>query len=365
MLVQSEYPRGPYKYDMMLIRAPPNIEDNDVCLKSKCVAIGTSVVSNLSLATSDENEVKNDCARGNVTSSQRGLWFSFLGTGERVWVDTCARLGTLGEPTPTQVSVYVGSCGWATLQCVAGARDPCSSFIFDAALEKITFGTQANTVYYVLVQNLGVNDRSSLFNLQITNIPTISNDECSAATPFTIGQTIDGDLEFATPEPKGTINNCMYPSERYRGLWYSFQGNGGVVTFLGDCSTDTTGTHISIYKGTCGVATLQCVVGFDIRCAQSNVSTLSGTKYYVHVADIGRWPPGRTRFGFSTASLSPVAPINALTAAPTKTLPTGTPPAFRTAANAAPPQAYTTLCCKVPAVSPPNPPACRKFCRTR
>jgi hypothetical protein len=40
VLVQSLDPSGPYNYDMMLVSASPNIDDNDVCPKSKCVAIG-------------------------------------------------------------------------------------------------------------------------------------------------------------------------------------------------------------------------------------------------------------------------------------------------------------------------------------
>jgi hypothetical protein len=276
MLVQSIYSGSPYNYDLMLVSASPNIDDNDVCSTSKRLTIGTTVVSNISLATSDENEVMSDCAGGNVTSSlQGGLWFSFLGTGGRVWVNTCDRVASRG--LPTQVSVYKG-CGQTTLQCVVGVRDPCSGFVFDVALEKFIFSTEANTTYYVLVRNLGFGDGSSLFGLRITDVPRIANDECSGATPIAIGQRIDGDLQFATPEPKGTINDCMYsPStftEGRSGVWYSCQGNGGVATILGNCSSDTTGIHISVYSGTCGAAMLQCVVGFDSVCGWSGSSTI-------------------------------------------------------------------------------------------
>jgi hypothetical protein len=400
MLVQSTYSIGPYNYDLMLVNAPPNIGDNDVCSKSQRVKMWTNVVGNISFATSDENEVTSDCVGGSVTSSQQwGLWYRFLGTGASVWVNTCAAVGS--NTMQTQVSVYKGSCGQATLQCVAGALNPCM-LIADAPLQKFTFGTEANTIYYVLVRNRYYGERVSLFNLQITSVqkPRMDNDECSAATPIMIGQSIVGDIEFANPEPTGAIKDCMYSPGTFnkgrRGLWYSFQGNGGAVKILGRCFMDSTGTHISIYTGTCGVATLQCVSGFDIYCGSSiasigssNINTVSGTRYYVHVSDIENWP--FAEFGFSTTLLSPVAPIKALPVAPTITSPIGEAPAPRPPMPAgpmqsppsspkgvspvvspaqSPPSLPTGLAPTLraplasPAGSPPNSPSCRILCRT-
>jgi hypothetical protein len=180
MLLQSTYADTQYIYDLTLVGAPPDIVDNDVCSTATPISIGASIVSNITLATTDENEVTSDCAGGNVTSSQRrGLWFTFQGSGGRIWVNTCASFG--GRQMFTAVSVYKGSCGAVTLQCVAGADNPCGGGIL-SAYQKLSIGTEPGTTYYVLVRNFEYGPSFGQFMLQLTSVLVVVNDVCANAT---------------------------------------------------------------------------------------------------------------------------------------------------------------------------------------
>jgi hypothetical protein len=134
-------------------------------------------------------------------------------------------------------------------------------------------------------------------------------------TSLTIGQSTIGNLEFATSDEKKIREDCAYTyvEKNFPGLWYKFQGNGGAVSVQSRCPGFGIGTHISVYNGTCGAATLQCVAGFDYPCRSApsvsppNFTTSAGTTYYVLVVYSGLETYG-SQFNLLIASGAPTPP---------------------------------------------------------
>lgn len=270
--------RGEFKLVLSSVTLPVN----DVCSTATPVTTGASVVGNLSFATSDENQVINatDCSGSSLEAQQPGLWYSFQGTGGVVWLNTCFPGSTI-----TALSVYKGaSCGIATLQCVFGIHSPCTF------REKAAFRTEIGVTYRVLVRHWG--GSVDTFRLEISSIERPSNDVCATATPITVdsGNTFAGNLTFATSDVDQVLNGDA--CSRYElqddkpGVWYKFQGTGGWV-WINACLPElrvTAYSAVSVYKGTCGAATLQCVVGFPscfVVAGKQVFHTDLDTTYYV------------------------------------------------------------------------------------
>jgi hypothetical protein len=301
LLVQAQ--EANYAFNMTLLPTSRSTSaaafpSNDVCAKAAPLTVGTTVMrNNFTLATSD------DCSCGNVTRvSSRGLWFSFVGTGNKLWADVC------GGSTPElvkQVSIYKGaSCG--SLKCVAGSTAPCP---YPYSVPQLfVFDTEVGTTYYMLVQNRqGEIPRgeppSSIFNAAIKDAPLPPvNDVCSKATPTSIGSTLAGDLALATSDHDEVSTVCgnndnvygnaysMSNPPHMPGVWFRFVGMGGKVRVTSNCATGYSTTNIHVYKATttasssCG-SSLQCVTGFGSYCDLEG-----GTTYYNvfnFTADVG------------------------------------------------------------------------------
>jgi hypothetical protein len=279
-------------FQAKLVAAPLLLNDNDVCAKSTPIAVGSSILgNNITLATSDENEVYDDCSCKTVTLwSSRGLWYSFYGTGGTVWIDVCGDI-RVAERMTLDVSVYKGSCGPTSLQCVAGTE------LATACSERFKFQTEAGTEYKVLVQNKEEygSTATSLFDIKISSVTTLpSNDVCSGAQPVTIGDKIAGDVAFATIDDfeVGTLCDGEYRGiYSYPGLWYTFQGTGTNVRVTSICSARWSYSVIHIYKGSCGPSTLQCVTGYTIDCSAPSKNTFvfttdASSAYYMLVSKL-------------------------------------------------------------------------------
>jgi hypothetical protein len=107
------------------------------------------------------------------------------------------------------------------------------------------------------------------------------NDLCADAIPINCGQTLSGSTIDAANT--GALFFCAgYFLSETGGVWYSFAGNGQLVT-ASLCGSDFD-TQIGIFAGSCGA--LECVTANDDVCdLQSQVSffSLEGVTYFIYV----------------------------------------------------------------------------------
>ncbi|MFZ1785910.1 MAG: hypothetical protein WAU23_11965, partial [Ferruginibacter sp.] len=123
--------------------------------------------------------------------------------------------------------------------------------------------------------------------VQCTSCVGPANDNCTGALPITCGGSVTGTTVGATAD---AVPTCVTTLNSAPGVWYSFAGNGAIVT-INTCTGTGYDSKLGVFSGTC--AGLVCVTGNDDFCGlQSQVSFTSviGTTYYVLVT------------GFSTAS---------------------------------------------------------------
>jgi hypothetical protein len=101
------------------------------------MAIGKAFLFNITYATPDY--IVNGCFTGPPFTDARGVWFTLLGTGERLSSQSCGSNGG----TAAAMSVFTGNC--SNLQCGAGTIGLCdgASFFFD---------TIVGTTYLVLIE---------------------------------------------------------------------------------------------------------------------------------------------------------------------------------------------------------------------
>ncbi len=114
------------------------------------------------------------------------------------------------------------------------------------------------------------------------------NDLCSNAQALSCGQSVQGNFDGAsnTGVPSGS---CGGVSPRGVGVWYSFQGDGRIIT-LSTCNTvPAFNTQIFVYSGACG--NLTCEEGNDdgtgCFAGTSELTFISnpGVTYYIYVTD--------------------------------------------------------------------------------
>lgn len=131
---------------------------------------------------------------------------------------------------------------------------------------------------------------------------TPENDLCVDATAVTLScnttTSISGNTATATNTGNGPA--CGTTASAAPGLWYSFEGTGGVIE-VSLCGSPYD-TKLFIYNGSCGA--LSCVAGNDDFCgsaSQVTFSTIASTTYYVLVAGFG------TASGAFDLSITPLA----------------------------------------------------------
>jgi hypothetical protein len=87
---------------------------NDSCINALPIACGETKTGSTSLAT--DNDKPADCS---ITNGDHGVWYSFTGVGDSVFVSLC------NSSYNTQLSAYYGNCN--NLHCVGGSNDDCGN----------------------------------------------------------------------------------------------------------------------------------------------------------------------------------------------------------------------------------------------
>jgi Fe-S cluster assembly iron-binding protein IscA len=271
---------------------------NDSCSSAEVIAITSgasgALVGNSSGAAADAG--LPGCTLTTFASTgAAGVWYSFVGTGNRVSFESCA------QTTDFVMRVFCGDC--TTPICAASDDDGC---ITNSLGPRLALCTTPGTQYYLLfaAYNTGtggaytINWSDGGTACPVSGRPQCgvapSNDECVGAVPVSIGTTVTGTTIDATPESTipatcGGVTLAVTDTA----VWYSFVGNGSTVT-VSTCSAVTGANHkIGIYTGACG--SLVCSGGGggttptcshrDDAATATTVCTVVGQTYYIAVSN--------------------------------------------------------------------------------
>ena len=192
---------------------------NALCSTAIPLTCGTSAEGNTALGVVAEAPT---CGPSNITT--KGVWYSFIGTGETITMATCG-----AASFDSKISVFTGGCD--ALTCVGGNDDapgcPGNS-------SQVVFPSTAGTEYLVLVH--GYQQAQGNFTLSATCAPgcdIAENDECAVATQLAIqplggceASTGDNTCAFGSPVPNPECD----PFAPIIDLWYSF--NSGFATSI-------------------------------------------------------------------------------------------------------------------------------------
>ena len=203
--------------------APP---ENDFC------ADATAIVCDQTYSGSIVNATETDNPEGTCgTSSQTpGVWFGFIGNGDRITLSLCA------SNYNTKLMVYEGNCN--ALTCVAGNNNS-ADCTFNRS--KLSFNTSTGTNYFVFVT--GSNGVTGNYVLEVSCEDACQepvNDNCANATTLAVSEqgtcnAIMGSNECADLATQA--NDC----EQTLGIadvWYTFN-TGDVNAVVLDVDLNT------------------------------------------------------------------------------------------------------------------------------
>ncbi|WP_339888869.1 choice-of-anchor L domain-containing protein, partial [uncultured Flavobacterium sp.] len=201
------------------------------------------------------------------------------------------------------VTANVTNLGSAT--SVSGTTTPASTTQTITTAGTMQFGPfPNNTPVTINLQNdQDVNCFRNSTALTQTFCPA-PNNLCANAIPVTCGSTFAGTTQGSTNVGASTAF-CGTASNTSPGVWYSFAGNGDVVTF--SLCGSAFNTKIQVLTGSCG--TFTCVAGNDNSCglqSEIQVVTIPGTLYYIYVFGVNNTTVGT--FTLNTSCITPPTP---------------------------------------------------------
>ncbi|WP_452229553.1 choice-of-anchor J domain-containing protein [Lacinutrix sp. MEBiC02404] len=146
---------GPYTFTT-LAQAPAN----DNLADAIAINCGDTVLGNTTSATLDEDDAP-DAALGADTDSPN-VWYSFMGTGDSVLLDTCMA----GTDFDTEILVFTGASG--ALQLISDGYDECGGAGGYAA--QTDFISVAGTQYWISIEGYNFGNTGN-FELTVTCTP--------------------------------------------------------------------------------------------------------------------------------------------------------------------------------------------------
>ena len=176
-------------------------------------------------------------------------WYSFLGNDS--------------------FGLFTEDCNYCSLQFTMYKGSDCAAM---ECLDPIDFNSgqgyyfDQGENYYLQVMTNSVND----YAFSIQSFEEIPNDSCLYAEQYLVGSDIPFELDYATPDE----SNCTYSYRR--GIWYEFEGNGNIISFM----TDGYNTSIDIFGGTCD--DLVCIENTSTS-AMVSILSENNTVYYANV----------------------------------------------------------------------------------
>lgn len=261
---------------------PPANDDcaNAITLGAACA--GSPVSGSTLLSTVDA--IYSNCGAGGSNTTERGVWYKYVGDNNNVTINTCSTPGY-----DTRITVYSGTCG--ALSCVTGNDDMGAGCTAISTLRsQVSFDAFAGTDYYVFVHGYQLNPSLSATGNFVLNIsctalctPVVTNSTCATAigqsvptscSSFAVNNTCAG---TALSEPPGAPLFGTYPN-----LWYSFVAPATDVNIRATLSGTATNVGFVVYPS-CGGTN----VGFVYPATSGTNYVFSGltigNTYYVQV----------------------------------------------------------------------------------
>ncbi len=248
-----------------------------------CTSIATGV-----LAGATDSGVSTETGTANDD-----VWFRFVATATAHKINLS---NIEGDETDLVHEVMDGTC--ATLTTLSSS-DPNSSLVS---------GLTVGTTYYVRVFSYSEDPAATTFDICITSMPVLTNDECESAISLTVNtnssctSVTPGTIVGATDSGLATTTGIADDD-----VWYSFVATATSHRIkLLDSDGDETDLVHEVLNGTCGSFTVLNSSDPD----SSLVSGLTvGSTYYIRVFSYGSDQSASTTFNVCV-SVPPAAPAN-------------------------------------------------------
>ncbi len=260
---------------------PPANDDcsNAITLGAACA--GSPVAGSTLLSTVDA--IYSNCGAGGTNTTQRGVWYKYVGDNNNVTINTCNATGY-----DSRITVYSGTCG--ALTCVTGNDDMLAACSVNSNRSQVSFDAFTGTDYYVFIHGYQLDPSLSATGNFILSIsctalctPIVTNSTCATAigqsvptscSSFTVNNNCAG---TALSEPPGAPLFGTYPN-----LWYSFIAPATDVNIRATLNGTATNVGFVVYPS-CGGTN----VGFVYPAASGTSYVFSGltsgNTYYVQV----------------------------------------------------------------------------------
>jgi hypothetical protein len=186
-----------------------------------------------------------------------GVWFTVLGTGDRLSASTCNKY-TFFE---ARVSIFqsrnngiVGpSAQCDDLECIDESEGAFYTLCDGSQGSLVSWKSTDRQKYYVLVH--GNESENGAFGLAMDF--QVSNDFCEDAVLVPVGQTvISGSTISGTVDQVGSCGEAVNSAA---GVWYAVEGTGLSITANICYEATDRDLHLSVFEGSCG--DLECVSG--------------------------------------------------------------------------------------------------------
>ncbi len=167
---------------------------NDDFANAFAINCGDTVSGDTTNATLDEDDAPDTAtveADSPADTDSPNVWYSFLGTGQDVFLDTCAPLNTDFD---TEILIFTGTSGNLTL--IDDAYDECG--FADGYKAQTTFTAEAGIMYWISVEGYNSGDTGA-FEMSVTCTGTeafVYNDGTWTPSDPT-GTTTPGDIYIA------------------------------------------------------------------------------------------------------------------------------------------------------------------------
>ncbi|MEZ0007015.1 hypothetical protein ABH942_002393 [Flavobacterium sp. 28YEA47A] len=265
---------------------------NDECANATLLTANSGLTCTSSVTGSlygaTDSEVSTE-----IGTANDDVWYRFVATATSHKINIYNKEG---NETDLVHEVMGGTCG--TLNTLISS-DPDSSLV-----NGLTIGT----TYYVRVYSYSSSPAATTFDICVTTMPSLTNDECGDAVSLTVNTnssctsvtpgTIVGATDSGLATNTGTADDDV---------WYSFVATATTHRIkLVDTSGDMTDLVHEVLDGACGSLTVLNSSDPD----SSLVTGLNiGSTYYIRVFSYGSSPSTSTTFNVCV-SIPPAAPAN-------------------------------------------------------
>lgn len=255
---------------------------------------GAQTLSGTTL-NSTVDAVYTNCGALGTNTTERGVWYKYVGDDNEVTINTCDAIGY-----DSRITVYSGSCG--TLTCVGANDDMGSTLCSTSGLRsQVVFNAFSGTDYYVFVHGYQTGTSLSATGDFVLNwscsplcLPMPINEACASAQSISLTTSYSANsANNKCAAANFTANpSCFSAFATLPDLWYSFTTPAGIsaVNLRIDLTAGTGNAATmgyALYSGTCGALT-QVACNSSATSGATNILTglTPATNYYLALASL-------------------------------------------------------------------------------